>query len=331
MSGNTQLAQRSKSVSAALQAPAIKKKIDELLGKRSSSFCSTLVQISRSSNMLAKADPNSVIGAAITAATLDLPINPNLGFAYVVPYGQEAQFQIGWKGLVQLALRSGKYEKMVPFKVNEEAFIYFNPLTEALEIDTSKLDQEAENIVGYGFYFKLINGFEKTVYWTRERCEAHGKRYSQTFRRGFGVWADNFDAMALKTVIKNALGQFGILSVEMQNAIEQDQSVSHGVDNESIDYADNAGDEPDPMAGMRPAEAVVEEEEPVAVVAEEPAKEEPAKPESDAAKVKNSLKVLLKHREEDFKAACENLGIPFDMWDMAKAPRRAELLQALNG
>lgn len=337
MSG-TAVARKSKSVAVALESPSIKKRLNELLGKRATSFCSTLVAISRSSDMLAKADPSSVIGAAITAATLDLPINPNLGFAYVVPYGKEAQFQIGWKGIVQLALRTGKYEKMVPFKVNKEAFISFNPLTEELEVDLTKLNQESEDIVGYGFYFKLVNGFEKTVYWSRERCEAHGKKYSQTFKRGFGVWVDNFDAMALKTVVKLALSQFGILSVDMQDAIEKDQSVSSGIDGEGLDYADNKeGEQENPLDTMEPAtdvkeEAPAAEEAPEADAKEEAETEEKteAAAEVDETKLLNSLEILQKHRPEDFSNVCADMNIPVERWQSAPIPYLEDMLKRLN-
>lgn len=265
MSEGKQVAHRPKSVSEALSSPAIKKRIEELLGKRAPQFCSTLVAISRQNAMLAKADPSSVIGAAITAATLDLPINPNLGFAYVVPYQDrksnktEAQFQIGYKGIIQLALRTGQYAALNDCVIPKGALVSYNELTSQLVVDFDKAEEGDPD--GYAFYFELTNGFRKTAFWSRDKVEKHAARFSQAYRKGYGPWKDDFDQMALKTVLKNTLSKYGILSVEMQAALENDQAVSHGIDEDStgLDYADNAEDHADPLEGMEPAHGVTEE------------------------------------------------------------------------
>lgn len=227
----------------AVETPAVKARINEVLGKRSPQFVAALIEIAKESS-IAKCEPFSVIRAALTAATLDLPINKNLGFAFVVPYSDNkqgnikvGQFQMGYKGFIQLAMRSGQYAAMNDFKVNREAFISYNQITEDLVVDPDKLDQSSDDIVGYGFYFRLVNGFQKTVFWSKERCQAHGKRYSQTYKKGFGLWNDNFHAQALKTVIKHGLSRYGILSVELQQAIVADQGVIN--EDGSIEYVDN--------------------------------------------------------------------------------------------
>lgn len=239
-----------KDVAHALQVPAISQRIEDVMGKRAPQFCSALIQVSKQDH-LKKCEPFTVIGAAMTAAAMDLSIDPNLGFAHIVPYKTQASFQMGYKGFIQLGLRTGQYAQMNDFKVNKEAFISFNPVTGDLKLDDEKLDEDAEDIVGYGFYFRLVNGFEKTVYWPKEKVEAHAKRYSQAYRKGYGPWKDNFDGMAAKTVIKLALSKYGILSTEMQMAITRDQSViTNDGDNEMV-YPDNAEasgpvyDEPD--------------------------------------------------------------------------------------
>ena len=239
---SNEIVKKKNSVPALMANESVKERVNELLGKRSAQFTSTVIAISRLPH-LKDCDPNSILGAAITAATLNLPVNQNLGFAYIVPYKNkgksEAQFQMGYKGFIQLALRSGKYAQMNPFKVNRDAFKSFNPITGELDIDTGKLNEEDPDIVGYGFYFRLTNGFEKTVYWSKEKCEAHGKRYSFQYRQyNGGLWKDQFGEMALKTVIKNAISKFGIMSIDIEEAIVKDQSAIDIQTGEST-YIDN--------------------------------------------------------------------------------------------
>lgn len=232
-----------KNVAMALQSDGIKNRIESLLGKRASAFCSTLVSISNQPQ-LRDCDPFSVIGSAITAATMDLPINQNLGFAHIVPYnnknGKAAQFQMGYKGFIQLALRTGKYKTINDAVIPHGVLVSYNEVTGELVLDFEKESVGVPD--GYVCYFELINGFHKTIFWSREKVEKHAKQFSQAFRKGYGPWSDNFDQMALKTVIKAALSKYGILSIEMQTAIERDQAVVTATGNEdtdAIDFVDN--------------------------------------------------------------------------------------------
>jgi recombination protein RecT len=185
--------------------------------------------------MLKNADPISVYNSAMLAATLDLPINQNLGFAWIVPYGKAAQFQLGVKGLVQLAQRSGQYLNINVIEVYENQFESFNTLTEKL---SANFDLPGDGkIVGYAAYFKLINGFEKTCYWTVEKVMQHGKRYSKSYNNG--PWKTDFDAMAKKTVLKSTLSKWGILSIEMQTAVKVDQAVINDETGENVTYVDH--------------------------------------------------------------------------------------------
>lgn len=314
MSGNNAVAQRPKTVATVLESNAIKKRIDGLLGERSAQFCSTIVTISRQTH-LAKAKPESIIGAAIIAATLDLPINPNLGFAHIVPYKGEAQFQMGYKGFIQLALRTGKYAVMNEFKVNKEAFISYNPITGVLDVDTEKLNEDADDIVGYGFYFKLVNGFEKMVYWSKDKCLAHAEKYSAQYRKyKSGLWKEKTDEMATKTVIKHGLSKYGILSVELQGALESDQAITHGVDDEVTDYGDNTDDHADPLDDMKPSVDI---------------KEGP--PASDEKKLIATLKIVKDKNPEQFSAACEELNIPVNDWEKSPAEFLQDLLAKFQG
>lgn len=211
-----------------LQSPAIKAKIEEVIGAKANGFTASLLSVVTNNKLLANADFNSIYTSAMKAATLDLPIEPSLGFAYIVPYKNEAQFQIGYKGLIQLALRSGKVVGLNAGEVYEEQFISFDPLFEKLEVDfTQKV--KSDKPVGYFATLELSNGFKKLIYRTREDIEKHGKKYSKSFSKGFSPWQSDFDAMAKKTVIKSMLSTYAPLSIEMQQAIvadNQDSTVS---------------------------------------------------------------------------------------------------------
>jgi recombination protein RecT len=214
---------------------SVKSKFAELLGKKSTGFITSVMQVVSNNKLLAKADMNSIYQAAAMAATLDLIINNNLGHAWIVPYGDKAQFQIGWKGFVQLAQRSGQYKRINVVSVYENQFESWNELTEELIADFNTKGEG--KIIGYVAYFQLLNGFEKTNFWFRERAEAHGRRFSKSFSSG--PWKDDFDAMAMKTVLKSTLSKWGPLSIELQKALSADQSIIEDAANGSYSYEDN--------------------------------------------------------------------------------------------
>lgn len=223
-----------------------KKRFEELLGKKAQGFISSVLQISMNNKLLSNADPKTILNAAVTAAALDLPINQNLGFSWIVPYKGQAQFQMGWKGYVQLALRTGQYTNINVIEVYSNQFKSFNTLTEELDADFSK-EPEGDPI-GYVCYFKLINGFSKTVYWSKEKVIKHAQKYSQSYGKGrMSPWndADQFPEMAKKTVLKNTISKWGIMSIDMQTAQLADQAVQveennfRYVDNETIDITDD--------------------------------------------------------------------------------------------
>lgn len=223
------------------------KKMQELMGQNAASFATSVLQIVNSNELLKKAAPQSIFNAACMAATLNLPINNNLGFAYIVPYQNrkqnttEAQFQLGYKGFIQLAQRSGQFKRINACAVYDEDTEedVHKRLTSLIPI------KPQGKVIGYIAYFQLLNGYEANLTMTLEELEAHAKQYSQTYKRGFGVWADNFEAMARKTVIKLLLSQQAPLSIEMQKAVLADQSVVKDVANEQFEYIDNQPSEPD--------------------------------------------------------------------------------------
>lgn len=219
----------------------VKARFQEILGKKAPGFISSILSVANSNTLLQKADPKTVMNSAVIAATLDLPINPNLGFAYIVPFGGQAQFQLGYKGFVQLAMRSGQYKTINVREVYEGEIVSENKFTGEYEFG----DKTSDKVVGYMAYFKLVNGFEKFLYMSKTELEAHGKKYSQTYKRGSGLWATDFDSMAKKTCLKQLLSKYGILSIEMQRAQTFDQAVvkndliEDNVDEADIEYVDN--------------------------------------------------------------------------------------------
>jgi recombination protein RecT len=222
----------------------VKKKFQELMGKNATAFITSVLQIVSSNEKLKKADPTSVYQSAAMAATLNLPLNNNLGFAYIVPYKQKrgneyvdvAQFQLGYKGFIQLAQRSGQFKELDSKEVYEGQHV---------EDDTMKgfhfewKQKKSDKIIGFVAWFKLINGYEAILYMTTEQLKSHGLKYSQTFKSGFGLWKDDFESMAKKTVIKLLLAKFAPLSVDMQKAVLVDQSIVNDAETQDVTYVDN--------------------------------------------------------------------------------------------
>nr|DAV03012.1 MAG TPA: RecT protein [Caudoviricetes sp.] len=224
--------------------PIIKTKIEQLVGKNSATFATSVMQIANSNAMLRTADPTSIFNAACMAATLNLPLQNGLGFAYIVPFKNnkerkvEAQFQIGYKGFIQLAQRSGQFKRLVALPVYKNQLLK-KDFINGFEFDWEQEPEKDENPIGYYAYFKLVNDFSAELYMSHDDIVKHAQRYSQTFKKGFGVWHDNFEAMALKTVMKLLLSKQAPLSVEMQQAVLADQAVVKDVENQEFNYGDN--------------------------------------------------------------------------------------------
>lgn len=216
---------------------SVQERFEKLMGAKAQGFISSVLQTVQSNSLLQKADPLTVLNAAATAASLDLPVNQNLGFSWIVPYKGQAQFQIGWRGFVQLALRTGQYKNINVTEVHLNQFRSFNRLTEELDADFG-IDGEG-GVVGYVAYFKLLNGFEKTEYWTKEKVTAHARKYSKAFTSSASPWSDpsTFDAMAKKTVLKSILSKWGIMSIDMITAVSSDQAVV--TEDGKYSYVDN--------------------------------------------------------------------------------------------
>jgi recombination protein RecT len=217
------------------QQPSVQKKFQELLGKRAPQFITSVLQIVMNNNLLAKADASSIYNAAATAAVLDLPLNNSLGKAWIVPYKGAAQFQLGYKGFIELAMRTGQYQRINAVPVHQNQFKSWNSLTEELDADMTIMGDGV--IVGYAAFFRMNNGFEKFTYWRLNEVRNHANRFSKSVNNG--PWATDFDKMALKTVIKAMLSTYGMLSIEMQTAITADQAVIKDADTMDIEYVDS--------------------------------------------------------------------------------------------
>lgn len=190
---------------------------------------------------LRKCAPQSIVGAALSAVQLHLPLTKQQGCAFILPYGQQAQFQLGYKGWIQLALRSHLFEKINAVAIYEGQLKNANVLTEEFEFDwTIKPTGEP---IGYIGYFKLKDGFSKTLFVTREEMAAHAKRYSRTYATGGGVWGSNFDEMAKKTVLSKILRTYAPQTPELTSAYAQDQTVAT-INEETGEIATSYDDNP---------------------------------------------------------------------------------------
>ncbi len=211
-------------------------RFDDLLGKRAPQFVSSIVSMVNADNKLQQAfyqSPLSVIQAALKAAAFDLPIDPSLGYAYIVPFNNlvetdrgkekrmEATFILGWKGMHQMALRSGVYKTISVVEVRQGEFVSYNRLTG--DLDLSFVEDEDNRsrlpVIGYAGYYRLINGAEKTIYMTKKQVEDHERKHRKGQYMGKG-WREDFDAMALKTVYRQLIGKWGIMSIDYRSSEE---------------------------------------------------------------------------------------------------------------
>lgn len=217
-----------------LAMPSPSKAIAEALGERKHQFIASMVSLVKRDTKLEACTKESLLSCGLTAASLDLPLNPFLGLAYAIPFKNkgvlEAQFQLGWKGLVQLAQRSGQVETVNVSEVCEGQLVREDKLTGGLTFDWSV---ESSKTSGYVAYFRLLNGFSKSLYMSVGELERHGRKYSKTFK--FGHWSTDFDAMAKKTVLKQLISKWCPLSTQIQQAITFDQAVIRGGEPEYVD------------------------------------------------------------------------------------------------
>lgn len=231
--------------------PNVADYLKNVLGERKEAFVTNCVSLVSNNASLQDCVPSTVMYAAIKATSLGLTLDNNLGFAYVLPYNntkkglQEAQFQMGYKGFIQLAQRSGQFQTINSTEVKEGEIIRRNRLTGEIEFEwiTEEKERDSKKSIGFVAYFKLTNGFEKSFYMTIEELQKHGQKYSKSYNSQYSNWKKMFEAMAEKTVTKMLLSKFAPLSIKMQDAVQYDQAVIKS-DNE-FEYVDN--DQIDPF------------------------------------------------------------------------------------
>lgn len=261
-----------KGFNATISNPRTQDYLQQVLSEKKSSFVNNITALVANSTGLQACDPLSIIYAGIKATALDLPLDPNLGFAYVIPYNRknapaQAQFQLGYKGFVQLAIRSGQFQAINVTEVREGELQDFDLLTGETRF-VAKPNREALPVIGYVAYFRLTNGFAKSLYMTRDEVDAHALRYSETYKsqkawvKAASKWTTDFDAMAKKTVLKLLLSKYAPLSVEMQNAVKSDQAVidergeAHYVDHEEFSVEDVANSVADEVEDVTATEEI---------------------------------------------------------------------------
>lgn len=232
-------------------------------GKNAGAFTTSLLSVVNTNPVLQDCPPESIIKAAITASAMNLPIDPNLGFAYIIPYNNKvktketvtkedgssfvrtiekwqmtAQFQLGYKGFIQLAQRSGQFNRINATDVREGEYKGLDRRSGELNIiwEDDEAKRNKTKVVGYLGYFRLINGFEKELYMSVDELTAHAKKYSKSFAKGYGLWKDQFDVMSKKTVLKLLISKYGALSTTLQEAILADQAA---VEEDGYKYVDN--------------------------------------------------------------------------------------------
>lgn len=253
------------SLTAYLTNDAVKNQINKVVGgKNGTRFVSSIVSAVQTTPALQEFTNNSILNAALLGEALGLSPSPQLGQFYMVPFKnnkkncKEAQFQLGYKGYIQLAIRSGYYKKLNVLPIKEGELIRYDPLNEELEVDLIEDDilrEEAETI-GYYAMFEYENGFRKTLYWSKKKMQAHADKYSSAYSlkiagdiaqgkipekdmwKYSSFWYKDFDAMAMKTMLRQLISKWGIMSIDMQNAFDKDMAVIH--EDGTAEYVDNS-------------------------------------------------------------------------------------------
>lgn len=274
-----------KTFSAFLTSDAIKHKINEMVGGRDGQrFITSIISAVSTNPALSECEHSTILSAAMLGESLKLSPSPQLGQYYMVPFTDKkrgckvAQFQLGYKGYIQLAIRSGYYKKLNVLAIKQGELIRFDPLEEEIEVNLVENDTEREALPTIGYYamFEYQNGFKKAMYWSREKMMAHADKYSMAFSaKAFeklqageipekdlwkysSFWYKDFDGMAYKTMLRQLISKWGIMSIDLQKAMDGDMGTIN--EDGSVDYVDNYPDEaPAPTEEPAPAPVVVDE------------------------------------------------------------------------
>ncbi len=268
--------QKKQGINTYLQSDAVKENIISVIGKdESQRFISSVVSAVQVNPQLAECTNSSILSAALIGHSLKLPQSPQLQMFYLTPFNnkkkvpdengrekevqvKEAVFMLSYRGYLQLAMRSGQYKHINACEIREGELKSYNPITEEYIFDAVKDFEKRKNlpVIGYYAYFEMENGFRKELYWSKEQMEAHAKRYSQSYRKGWAssFWTSDFDAMALKTMLRQLISKWGMMSVDMEKAYQNDMAVQD--ENGNTVYIDNVPDEPEPAVDVMAADVV---------------------------------------------------------------------------
>lgn len=226
-------------ITAYLTQDAVKNQINNVIGsKDGQKFISAIVSAVNNNSTLQECTNQSILSGALLGESLKLSPSPQLGQYYLVPFndkekGKVAQFQLGYKGYIQLAIRSGQYKKLNVLAIKEGELIRFNPLEEEIEVRLIEDEEEREQAETIGYYamFEYTNGFKKAMYWSKKKMEAHAIKYSQGYKRdkekgtAWTFWSKDFDGMAYKTMLRQLISKWGIMSIDMMSAMDADMAV----------------------------------------------------------------------------------------------------------
>ena len=249
----------------------MKQKVNEILGdeKKAARFTSSIVSAVNNNPQLAECENMSILSGALLGESLNLSPSPQLGNYYLVPFndkgrGLVATFQMGYKGYIQLAIRSGQYKKLNVLAIKEGELIKYDPLNEEIEVQLIEDEEERENAKTIGYYamFEYTNGFKKALYWSKKKMEKHALQYSKGYAKksGYTFWEKDFDAMAYKTMLRQLISKWGIMSIEMQNALEGDMAVIN--EDGTKEYVDNEDFDISTSQPTQEANVVEEKQEP---------------------------------------------------------------------
>jgi recombination protein RecT len=258
-----------------IKSEAVQKNIMSTLGSatRAKSFTASIISAVSTNPDLQQCDAYTIISAALLGESLKLSPSPQLGQYYMVPFANknkpfpDAQFILGYKGYIQLAIRSGQYKRINVLAIKKDELISYNPLDEEINVNLIDDEVERENAETIGYYamFELVNGFKKSLYWSKGKMESHALTYSKGYRAktGYTFWEKSFDDMAYKTMLRQLLSRWGVLSIEMQKALEADMSVIE--EDGSYKYVDNENDliTPDTPPSVPVQNNIVAEEKPI--------------------------------------------------------------------
>lgn len=261
--------QRRSGLTAYLTQDAVKNQINNVVGgKNGTRFISSVVSAVQANPQLQECTNPSILSAALLGESLKLSPSPQLGQYYMVPFNnnkkgcKEAQFQLGYKGYIQLAIRSGQYKKLNVLAIKEGELIRFDPLNEEIEVKLIEEEEKREEASTIGYYamFEYTNGFRKAMYWSKKKMEAHALKYSKGYKakKGYTFWEKDFDGMAYKTMLRQLISKWGIMSIDMMSAMDSDMAVIH--EDGTKDYVETYEEEEETIVSEQDLhESVIEE------------------------------------------------------------------------